>query len=90
MSDVPITESESFVATTATRTGRLSLGRLVLLGIYGDEDRRRALLRCADGALLPVEIGDATPLGTVVAIGPDAVHLARAGRVTELLGLPED
>jgi hypothetical protein len=88
MSEDTASAPNAFVAETATARGGLALGALVLVGIYGEAEARRALLRDRTGALLPVTVGDATPRGTVVAISQDGVHLARAGLVTEVLGLP--
>lgn len=75
------------VATLATTTARLP--RFALIGVFGRETARAALIRARDGRILRVAVGDDLPQGKVAAIDLDQVILSRSGG-TRILKLPAD
>jgi len=84
----PIPTSAS-VATRATVNDGLELGRLSLIGVFGAEGDRRALVRLDSGEFVEVSVGDRLDGGRVVAIGQEALRYVRGGRNVQLK-LPEE
>ena len=74
------------VAELATTTAHLD--RLALIGVFGTQAARAALIRAQDGTVQRVTVGDSVANKTVSAIGEDRVILVR-GTQTSTLRLPE-
>ena len=74
-------------AAPTTRTG-LSRGNVALIGVFGAESGRHALLRLPNGAVQRVRAGDSVQGVQVAAVGSDSVRLSGRGRDT-LLRLPD-
>lgn len=72
------------VAEAATQKNTIALDALVLLGTFGTEEDRRALVRHATGRVQKVEPGERVGGARVVAIGKDSIHLQSRGRVRKL------
>jgi type IV pilus biogenesis protein PilP len=72
---------------TTTRTG-ISRGNMALIGVFGSEGGRHALVRLPNGAIQRVRAGDSVQGVQVAAVGSDSVRLTGRGRDT-LLKLPE-
>jgi Tfp pilus assembly protein PilP len=68
------------VARAATDANVMRLNQINLIGIYGRPDRRRALVRMANGRYVKVEVGDQLDRGRVTAIGSDRLQYQRGGR----------
>jgi hypothetical protein len=74
-------------APTAERAG-LSRGNVSLIGVFGGENGRHALLLLPDGSIERVRPGDRVRGAQVAAIDSESVRLSGGGRDT-LLRLPE-
>lgn len=74
-------------AAHATEAARLRRARPQLIGTFGAEGAMGALLRLPSGTIERLTVGDRSAAGTVIAIEPGAIHIARAGR-TGVLRLP--
>ena len=74
------------VADLATTSARLD--RLALIGVFGTEADRAALIRASDGTVSRVTVGDTVANRTVSAIGEDRVILTN-GNQSSTLSLPE-
>jgi type IV pilus biogenesis protein PilP len=68
------------VARAATDANVMRLNQINLIGIYGRPDRRRALVRMANGRYVKVQVGDQLDRGRVTAIGSDRLQYQRGGR----------
>ncbi len=76
------------VAQAATVVNAISLSAINLIGVYGSQSNRRALVRLKSGRYVKVEVGDRLDGGLVAAIGPDALQYIKSGR-TFTLELPK-
>lgn len=77
------TDTQAQVSDLATTSIDLPSG-MFLLGIAGDDDARRALLRLPDGSTQLVTKGDAIAGSTVAAIDESSVILQRGGKAERL------
>lgn len=77
---VPDIPSSASVARAATEKNRISLRRVNLIGVYGKENSRRALVRLANGRYRKVQVGDRLDGGQVAAIGEDELRYVKGGR----------
>lgn len=77
MPDLPTSAS---VAKQATVVGAVNLSKLMLIGIYGTESDRSALVRQTNGRLIRVTVGDKLDGGTVVAITASELTYQKSGR----------
>jgi hypothetical protein len=92
----PATARPKVVAQKPVRTARkpaaeragLSRGNVSLIGVFGGEDGRHALLLMPDGSIERVRPGDRVRGAQVAAIGAESVRLSGRGRDT-LLRLPD-
>ncbi|SLN38813.1 hypothetical protein ROJ8625_01800 [Roseivivax jejudonensis] len=75
MSDTPAT-----VARSATRPAQFSRRETILLGVFGSEEARQALIRLPDGRTARVTRGTRIGRDHVVSIDADRIALARNGR----------
>ncbi|QDL94195.1 hypothetical protein FDP22_20290 (plasmid) [Paroceanicella profunda] len=72
----------------ATDSGLFDRSALNLIGIYGTEHSRRALVRLPSGKYVRVTRGDSFEGWQVAAISEDSVHLLRSGQ-TQVLKIPK-
>ena len=56
-----------------------------LIGVYGQPNARRALIRLANGRYVRVGVGDQFDGGQVTAIGDNALNYTRRGRTFQLV-----
>lgn len=77
---VPTIPSRASVTQAATEQNAISLGKVNLIGVYGSESERRALVRLKSGRYIKVEVGDAVDGGRVAAIGEDELRYIKGGR----------
>lgn len=84
--NLPTTAS---VARAATIENAINLRKTNLLGIYGTEDNRTALIRLSSGRLLRVQRGQSFSGWNVVAITTNAVRVQKRNR-EEILRLPAE
>jgi hypothetical protein len=75
--DIPTTAS---VARQATIRNAMDLGDVNLIGVYGTERDRRALVRLPSGRMVKVEVGDRLDGGRIAAIGRDELRYTKGGR----------
>lgn len=80
----PSGESPVGVAEAATLTRAINLREINLIGVFGSESDRRALVRLANGRMVRVGVGDSLDGGQVVAIGGDSLNYTRRGRTVTL------
>ena len=75
------------VARAATLEGAIRLRDVNLIGVYGQPNNRRALVRLGNGRYVKVEIGSSLDGGQVTAIGDNALNYVKRGK-TYALPLP--
>jgi len=71
--------TERIVAREATSRG-LDMGRVNLIGVFGTQQNRTALIREVDGRIRRVKVGDRIEGGRVAAIGSDELRYVRDGQ----------
>ncbi len=76
------------VASSATEPRTLRLNRVSLIGVYGSQANRRALLRLPNGRFVKVQVGDRVDGGRVSAIGQSELQYVKGGRAIDL-ALPQ-
>jgi type IV pilus biogenesis protein PilP len=76
----PSLPTRAEVAREATIDNALSLNRMNLIGVYGSDSDRRALIRMPSGRLVKVKVGDRIDGGNVAAIGDDSLRYTKGGR----------
>lgn len=74
----------AIVASAATRKNGLPLDEMALIGVFGKETARRALIRHASGRIETVRPGERLGGRTVVSIGLDGIVLKSGSRVQRL------
>ena len=72
------------MAEQATFVNAISLNRINLIGVYGTQSNRYALIRQANGRYKKVSVGDRIDGGTVAAITDDEVRYQKGGRMIAL------
>jgi hypothetical protein len=72
------------VAEQATFVNAISLNRINLIGVYGTQSNRYALIRQANGRYKKVSVGDRIDGGTIAAITDDEVRYQKGGRMIAL------
>ncbi len=72
------------VADRATFVNALTLSRVNLIGVYGSQSDRYALIRQGNGRYKRVEVGDRIDGGTVAAITANEVRYQKGGRLIAL------
>ena len=75
--NIPTTAS---VARQATIRNAILLREINLLGVYGTDRDRRALVRMPNGRLVRVKVGDRLDGGQIAAIGRDELRYIKGGR----------
>ncbi|MCL7464948.1 hypothetical protein [Phaeovulum sp. NW3] len=83
----PKLPTSASVAKQATQANALNLGKINLIGLYGANKNRRALVRMPNGKFVKVGIGDRLDGGRVTAIGTNQLTYQKNGRnyVLEML-----
>ncbi|MEY8880648.1 type IV pilus biogenesis protein PilP [Donghicola sp. XS_ASV15] len=76
----PSIPSKASVSKAATESNVLALRKLNLIGVYGSDSSRRALLRLPNGRYKKVKVGDRIDGSKVTAISADAIRLVKGGR----------
>jgi hypothetical protein len=82
---VPSGQTATSVAAAATRTDVIALRDMNLIGVYGQPNARRALVRLGNGRYLRVGVGDQLDGGQVTAIGDYALNYTKRGRTHQLV-----
>ncbi|MBW7920644.1 MAG: hypothetical protein H3C51_00915 [Rubellimicrobium sp.] len=72
------------VAQAATVARAINLREVNLIGVFGPQSSRRALVRLANGRLVRVGVGDSLDGGQVVAIGDGFLNYAKRGQTYSL------
>jgi hypothetical protein len=80
----PSIPSNASVAKQATFKNAINLSKMNLIGTYGTDSRRTALIRQSNGRYKKVEVGDKIDGGTIVAITEGEVRYQKGGRVLTL------
>ncbi|WP_209425207.1 hypothetical protein [Pararhodobacter sp. SW119] len=76
----PRIPTSASVAETATQRRAVNLRRVNLIGVFGSQSNRRALVRMPNGQVLRVQVGDTLDGGRVSAIGDTELRYVRGGR----------
>ncbi|MFD0978487.1 hypothetical protein [Tropicimonas aquimaris] len=79
----------ALVASAATQKNEISLNQLALIGVFGTETDRRALLRQSSGRIVRVQPGQRVGGATIVGIGASELIL-KSGSGTRKLEMPSD
>lgn len=84
----PRNPTVSSVARQATETNAIRLNRLNLIGVYGSNSDRRALVRLPSGRYVKLQIGDRLDGGKVAAINERELRYVKGGR-SIVLSMPQ-
>ena len=76
----PNLPSRANVAKEATVKNAIHLSAINLIGVYGSNSDRRALVRLKSGRYVKVQIGDRLDGGRVAAIGSGELKYVKSGR----------
>ncbi len=76
----PSIPSSASVARQATIENAINLRQLNLIGVYGSDGQRRALVRLPSGRYQKVEVGDRLDGGRIAAIGDNELRYVKGGR----------
>jgi type IV pilus biogenesis protein PilP len=76
----PRIPTSASVADTATQRRAVNLRRVNLIGVFGSQANRRALVRMPNGQVVRVQVGDTLDGGRVSAIGDTELRYVRGGR----------
>ncbi len=76
----PNIPSSASVARAATETNAMQFQRVNLIGVYGTQSNRRALVRTSNGRYHKVKVGDRLDGGRVNAIGDGELSYQKGGR----------
>ena len=80
----PSIPTKASVAKQATYANAINLSKINLIGTYGTDSRRYALIRQANGKYKKVKVGDKIDGGTVKAITDTEVRYQKGGRLVSL------
>lgn len=80
----PAIPTKASVAKQATYANAINLSKINLIGTYGTDSRRYALIRQANGKYKKVKVGDKIDGGTVKAITETEVRYQKGGRLVSL------
>ncbi len=80
----PRIPTSASVARQATIENAINLRQLNLIGVYGTDTNRRALIRLPSGRFVKVKVGDRIGGGQVAAIGDGTIRLIKGGRAETL------
>ncbi|MDM7933453.1 hypothetical protein [Tabrizicola sp.] len=80
----PSIPTKASVAKQATYTKAINLKKLNLIGTYGTDSRRYALIRQSNGSYKKVRVGDKIDGGTIKAITETEVRYQKGGKLLSL------
>lgn len=80
----PSIPTKASVAKQATFVKAINLSKINLIGTYGTDSRRYALIRQANGKYKKVKVGDKIDGGTIKAITETEVRYQKGGRLVSL------
>jgi hypothetical protein len=80
----PSIPTKASVAKQATYANAINLSKINLIGTYGTDSRRYALIRQSNGKYKKVKVGDKIDGGTVKAITETEVRYQKSGRLVSL------
>lgn len=80
----PKIPTKASVAKQATFTKAINLSKINLIGVYGTQSNRHALVRLANGKYRKVSVGDKIDGGQVKAITANEVRYQKGGRLLAL------
>lgn len=80
----PKIPTKANVAKQATYTKAINLSKLNLIGTYGTDSRRTALIRQSNGRYKKVKVGDKIDGGTIQAITETEVRYQKGGKLLSL------
>jgi hypothetical protein len=83
-SAAPSIPTKASVAKQATYKNAINLSKINLIGTYGTDSRRYALIRQSNGNYKKVKVGDRIDGGTVKAITDTEVRYQKGGRLVSL------
>jgi hypothetical protein len=83
-SAAPTIPTKASVAKQATYANAINLSKINLIGTYGTDSRRYALIRQSNGKYKKVKVGDKIDGGTVKAITDTEVRYQKGGRLVSL------
>jgi hypothetical protein len=83
-SAAPSIPTKANVAKQATYRNAINLSKINLIGTYGTDSRRYALVRQANGKYKKVKVGDKIDGGTVKAITETEIRYQKGGRLISL------
>ncbi|MBE9639117.1 hypothetical protein [Salipiger mangrovisoli] len=76
----PSIPQNASVAKSATLSNQIDLREISLIGIYGKDSSRRALVRLPSGKYQKVQVGDNIDGGRIAAISDDELRYVKSGR----------
>ncbi|NDV49475.1 pilus assembly protein PilP, partial [Salipiger sp. PrR003] len=76
----PSIPQNASVAKSATLSDQINLREVSLIGIYGKDSSRRALVRLPSGKYQKVQVGDRIDGGRIAAISEDELRYVKSGR----------
>ncbi|MFV2003170.1 MAG: hypothetical protein ACC619_09335, partial [Paracoccaceae bacterium] len=82
--DELVIPNTAVVAREATVVNAISLSKINLIGVYGSDSSRRALVRLKSGRYVKVEVGDRLDGGLVASIGANLLRYQKNGRMVTL------
>ena len=80
----PAIPTKANVAKEATVKNAINLGKINLIGVYGTQSNRYALVRQANGRIIKVSVGDRLDGGRVAAITDTEVRYEKRGQLVAL------
>jgi hypothetical protein len=80
----PSIPTKAGVAKTATVANAISLSKTNLIGVFGTQSSRRALVRLSSGKYVKVKVGDRLDGGKVAAIGDSSLVYVKSGNQVKL------
>ncbi|MBP6737267.1 MAG: translation initiation factor 2, partial [Rhodobacteraceae bacterium] len=87
-SAAPSIPTKASVAKQATFSNAIDLGKTNLIGVYGTQSKRYALVRNANGSYKKVKVGDRIDGGKVAAITDTELRYQKGSRLV-VLKLPK-
>ena len=80
----PSLPTNASVAKQATEVNALNANRVALLGIFGTQTNRYAMIRMVSGRVKKVQVGDSVEGGRIAGITGDAVKYQKGNRIITL------
>ena len=83
-SAMPTIPTKASVAKQATFKNAINLSKINLIGVYGSDSNRHALIRQANGRFKKVQVGDKIDGGQIAAITASEVRYKKGGKMITL------